>query len=240
MGKLGGVPPVRAVIFDLDDTLFDDHACMHAGLVALEQLHPPLAGRGRTELMAEYQAALAHLLPEWSAGRLTLQDFRHRRFELLFGQWGVAGVSGADGFATFRAGYQAARGVVAGVPELLAAVRARGVRVGVLTNFTRPEQVAKLDHCGLSPFIDALVTTDEGPPKPHPASYKAVLKSLGVPAAEAVMVGDSWVNDVIGARAVGLRAVWFERFGGVAELGDVPVLRAYAPLDEAIRVLLDT
>lgn len=230
---------MRAVIFDLDDTLFDDHAGMCAGLEALAERHPPLAGLGREALLTGYKAALAQLWPDWVAGRLTLEDFRSRRFDQLFGQWGVTGVSGADGFATFRAGYQAARAVVAGVPELLNALRARGVLIGVLTNFTRPEQQAKLDHCGLAPLVDALVTTDEAPPKPHPEAYAAVLRSLGVTAEEAVMVGDSWANDVVGARAAGLRAVWFERFGDVA-LEGVPVLRAYAPLDVALRALLDT
>lgn len=53
------------------------------------------------------------------------------------------------------------------------------------------------------------------------------------------MVGDSWENDVVGARAAGMRAVWFERWGGEVAEADVPVVRDFAPLEAALRALLE-
>ena len=43
---------------------------------------------------------------------------------------------------------------------------------------------------------------------PHPAPFDAALSRLGVPASHAVMVGDSLANDIRGAQAAGLEAVW--------------------------------
>ncbi|WP_170928787.1 HAD family hydrolase [Deinococcus hopiensis] len=229
----------RAVIFDLDDTLFDDNASMRAGLLGVARPHTHLAGRHPDELLGEYKRVLGEFYPAFVAGQLSLAEYRARRFERLHGLWGIEGVPGDVSFEAFRTAYQAARQAVPGGLELLRALRERGVKVGILTNFIRPEQQAKLDACGLTPWVDALVTTSEAPPKPDPGSYAAILTALEVQPNEAVMVGDSWENDVVGARAAGMRAVWFERWGGEVAEADVPVVRDFAPLEAALRALLE-
>jgi len=229
---------IRAVIFDLDDTLFDDDACMRAGLVGVAAAHPRLAGRSAEDLLPEYKRAVLADWPAFQAGHLTLVEFQSRRFERLHEVWGLVEVPGEESFAHFRAGYQGARKVIPGGLELLQALRHRGVKVGILTNFLREEQQDKLDHCGLTPWVEALVTTSEAPPKPDPGSYRAILEALDVRPEEAVMVGDSWENDVVGARAVGMRAVWFERWGGEPAVEGVPVIRDFAPLEATLDVLL--
>lgn len=52
-----------------------------------------------------------------------------------------------------------------------------------------------------------------GHKKPEPAFFRFVLHNLGLSAARAVMVGDSLENDVLGANACGIRAVWFNEAG---------------------------
>ncbi|WP_293915363.1 HAD family hydrolase [Deinococcus sp.] len=231
---------LRAVIFDLDDTLFDDHHSMLGGLEALRCAHPELSGLDQAQLLGDYLAALLALEPDFHAGRLSLEQFRLRRFEALYAQWGVRDVSGEEGFRTFRSGYQAARRAISGAAALLSALRGRGLKVGVLTNFTRPEQEAKLDFCGLSVLVDVLLTTREVPPKPHPQAYLGALAALEVGAHEAVMVGDSWANDVTGPREVGLPSIWFERRGRSVPEPGAAVIRSYTPLNEALKVILNS
>lgn len=97
------------------------------------------------------------------------------------------------------------------VPALLAALRERGIKVGVLSNTLWPrvehERVFRRD--GVLELIDAAVYTSEIHwTKPHPEAFRAALEALKVtdPAA-AVFVGDRPWDDIHGARAVGLRAV---------------------------------
>jgi len=52
-----------------------------------------------------------------------------------------------------------------------------------------------------------------GHKKPEPAFFRFVLHDLGLAASQAVMVGDSLENDVLGANASGIRAVWFDEGG---------------------------
>jgi HAD superfamily hydrolase (TIGR01662 family) len=84
---------------------------------------------------------------------------------------------------------------------------------------------AALFRAGLDRLIDGVVSSrDVGVRKPDTGFYRAALLRAGhagvpLPAHNAVMVGDSWPNDVAGAKAAGLRAVWFNPAGARAPSG---------------------
>ncbi len=102
-----------------------------------------------------------------------------------------------------------------GAHEALHRLRPR-YRLVVATNAEESgvqEVRAALTRVGLDALVDDVVSSrDVGARKPDPAFFRAALRaaSVGQPPAprRAVMVGDSWSNDVAGARAAGLRAVW--------------------------------
>ena len=110
---------------------------------------------------------------------------------------------------------------VPGAQEVLRCLRPR-YRLIVATNAadSGSDQVrAALARVGLDDLVDDVVTSRAvGACKPDPAFFRAALRaaSAGRPFSprRAVMVGDSWENDVAGALAVGLRAVWFNPSGG--------------------------
>ena len=97
------------------------------------------------------------------------------------------------------------------VPDLLAGLRERGIRVGVLSNtlWTREyhEEVFRRD--GVLDLIDGAVYSSEIPwTKPHPEAFRAALAAVGVDdPARAVFVGDRPYDDIHGAKQVGMRAV---------------------------------
>ena len=93
----------------------------------------------------------------------------------------------------------------------IATLRAHGLRVGLISNGQRDlEEFA--DHHGLD--VDVCVgSKDHGYVKPHRSIFEAALAALDVPPEQAAMVGDSAVDDVEGARALGMRAVLLDREG---------------------------
>ena len=94
--------------------------------------------------------------------------------------------------------------------DVLTGLRARGLRTGLLSNTHWPRALHErwLDEAGLLPLLDARVyTSDLRHVKPHPEAFRALLDAVGVPAAEAVFVGDRPRDDVWGAQRAGLRAV---------------------------------
>jgi putative hydrolase of the HAD superfamily len=97
------------------------------------------------------------------------------------------------------------------VPSLLAALRQRGLKVGVLSNtlWSRGyhEEVFRRD--GVLDLIDGAVYTSEIPwTKPHPEAFRAAMTAVGVEdPSRVVFVGDRPYDDVHGAKQVGMRAV---------------------------------
>jgi putative hydrolase of the HAD superfamily len=97
------------------------------------------------------------------------------------------------------------------VPELLTQLRARGLRIGVLSNTlwprSRHEQIFARD--AVDKLIDAAVYTSEIPwTKPHPEAFRAIMTALGVTEpAHCVFVGDRPFDDIFGAHQAGMRTV---------------------------------
>ena len=101
--------------------------------------------------------------------------------------------------------------VFADAAAALPALRAAGLRLGVVSNFdARLPRV--LAGCGLAERFEAVVYSEEvGVEKPHPAIFEELLGRLDLPAADVLHVGDSRRDDVEGARAVGMQALWLTR-----------------------------
>jgi putative hydrolase of the HAD superfamily len=97
------------------------------------------------------------------------------------------------------------------VRDALAAVRAAGLRIGLVSNSARDVREFARHH---ALDVDAGISSfHHGRTKPHASIFRAVLDLLAVEPAGAVMVGDTIADDVEGARAIGMRAILLDRDG---------------------------
>lgn len=96
--------------------------------------------------------------------------------------------------------------------ETLGTLGEKGIRLGVISNWdARLERILK--GIGLSQVFDVVVISSlVGYSKPHPRIFEIALERAGLPAEEAVHVGDTYRDDVEGARSVGIRAFHLHRF----------------------------
>jgi HAD superfamily hydrolase (TIGR01549 family) len=98
------------------------------------------------------------------------------------------------------------------------AVRGLGLKIGLVSNTGR-DLDAFIRHFGLG--VDAWVSSGvHGKVKPSPTIFRAALEMLEVEPVQAAMVGDSPVDDVEGARALGMRAFLIDREGRFPERDD--------------------
>ena len=120
------------------------------------------------------------------------------------------------------------------VPDVLRAIAARGIRIGLISNSHRP-LTSFQSHFELDGLVSAAVSSsDHGYLKPHPSIFEAALTLAGVTAAESVMVGDSLSHDIDGARRVGMRGILLHRSDDPPPATDVPVIRSMAELVEIL------
>jgi HAD superfamily hydrolase (TIGR01662 family) len=232
---------VRAVLCDLDDTLFDHRRATRESLARVVSGDPCFAGVTLDEIDREHRLLLERLHLEVLAGRLTVEDARVERFRLL-----VETVAPGEGRArsremarAYRATYEQCWHLVEGAFELLSGIKAALVTVVIVTNNNVLEQEQKIRRLGLADLVDALVTSQEvGCAKPAPGMFHFALARADCSVDRAVMLGDAWDTDITGARALGMRVVWLNRLGEPSPDASVPELRSLAPPDQALRVIL--
>jgi len=230
---------VRAVLFDLDDTLFDHRHCARCALAGVREAQACLQAVDLEALERQHADILETLHLEVVAHHLGLDDARVERFRRLYAAAGAEAdaEAAARTASMYRQLYLAARREISGATALLREVQKRATAVVVSNNLLQ-EQQAKLRHCGLAPFVDLLVVSEEvGVSKPDPRIFEVALERAGCTAGEAVMIGDSWTNDVEGARAAGIRAIWFDRDGGTPADTSIEVVRSLEPTADVLAVI---
>lgn len=121
--------------------------------------------------------------------------------------------------------------------SLLAELKARGLKLGVISNFDA-RLYAILEGLGLSPYFDSItISSEAGYAKPATEIFQIALAKNLVPATEALHVGDSESLDVMGAQAAGIAAVLIDREarGRCAIAGRVARVSALAAVIDALQ-----
>jgi putative hydrolase of the HAD superfamily len=132
--------------------------------------------------------------------------------------------------------WRPALAVLASAQALLEALRARGLKTGLVANsWPEPGRVLRRDvaDLGLAPLLDTLVfSSDVGASKPDPRIFVYALDELGVDPLDAMYVGDRLATDVQGAASVGMitvQALWFNADDTPAAVE--PDFMAFTPMD---------
>lgn len=120
-----------------------------------------------------------------------------------------------------------------GVPLALAALRARGLKLTVVSNANGRLRLL-FDRLALTGCVDCLLDShDEGIEKPDPRYFEIALARSGARRETTIHVGDLYQVDVVGARAAGLRGVLLDEAGLYPD-ADCPRVRSLAELVDRI------
>ncbi|MGE5224880.1 MAG: HAD family hydrolase [Omnitrophica WOR_2 bacterium] len=231
----------RAVLFDLDDTLFDHQHSSQQGLAIVHAQYPCFWRVPLADFFNEYQQLLDEYHARMLQGGLSLGEARYERFKELFARHGemlpFEAIEQAVRF--YFQTYLRMRRAVPGSKALLERLK-QNVYIAVVTNNRLSEQREKLRACGLDALVDSLIVSDDvGVLKPDPKIYRTALERIACSPQEAVMVGDSWEADVLGACQAGIRAVWFNRNAiSVPDPDLAVVIRSFEPTDQITKLLL--
>jgi phosphoglycolate phosphatase len=184
----------KAVLLDLDGTLLDTVLDLHAaanGMLA-DLGRPPVAVE---DIRAYVGRGIPNLVKRVLAGKLEAAD--------------DPAPPPDDALTSFKKHYEHFNGRAAkpfpGVLDGLAALKAKGFPLGVITNKARAFTLPLLERTGLAPFMSVTVSGDQLPkPKPDPMPLVWACGRMDVSPADTLMVGDS-VHDFKAGRAAGCK-----------------------------------
>ncbi len=150
------------------------------------------------------------------ANRWAVESFAPNAYAAII--WRLAGADPALSAQAYDEGAgrdverQTARGGIelrGGIPELLAKLQDRGLKLGLAAN-QHANVVARLEACGIVRYFDYLgVSGSHGLRKPDTRLFVHACEGLAVAPEECVMVGDRIDNDMAPARMLGMRTVLF-------------------------------
>ena len=213
----------RAVVFDLDDTLYPYRRFRLSGLLAVAR-------------HLEQRAGLDARLGFAAMARASHGRDRGRELQACLAQYDLPAAWLPELIDVLR--YHApSLCLPSATARVLTRLRAGGWRLGVLTNGPQSIQAAKIAALGIAPFVDVVAyasTVGRGEGKPAPEAFAHIARELSVPAARTVFVGDDERCDVAGALAAGMLPVrclaWHRHAPATAaraaieRLADVPAL----------------
>jgi putative hydrolase of the HAD superfamily len=196
---------LKAIIFDLDNTLLDfmkmKHAAVDSALDAMLEAGLTVdKAVAKAEIMAiyeaegyEYQAVLDKYLTKLQ-GKLN--------YKLL-----------AAGIVAYRRAKEASLMLYPRVSRTLVELVRQGMLLGVVSDAPSREAWMRLCYLNFHHMFDAVVTFDDtGKHKPAPEPFHRICKLLGIEPTQAIMVGDWPERDLIGAKQVGM-ATAFAQYG---------------------------
>jgi putative hydrolase of the HAD superfamily len=109
----------------------------------------------------------------------------------------------------WETGFPRAIAACPGLEETLPALHAAGMRLGIVTNGEILFQTPKITHLAIDRYLSTVVISEAVEvQKPDPRIFAYALAKIGCRAADTWFVGDDPINDVLGAAAVGMRAIW--------------------------------
>lgn len=200
---------IRAVIFDLDGTLYDydtldKEAFGRVQDLVLEQL-------GVSEEQSEEAFRRARLATKKNLGETATSHSRMLYFQKTLEYLDIRPLYLAlEMYEVYWGVFLEEMTLYPGVEKLLDALHEKYIRVAICTDLLAHIQHRKLKALKMTDDVDCLVTSEEaGAEKPSAKIFELCLEKLRLYPKEVCFVGDNFEKDVKGAAAAGMRAIWF-------------------------------
>ncbi len=194
---------IKAVLFDIDDTLYDStKLTTMARRNSIQAMIDAGLPGGEEKLYKKLEEIIERLGPNY-----------HRHYDELLKELGVKWdprviAAGVVAYERTKVGYL--RPFPKVVPTLLNLKKK--YRLGVISNGLAVKQWEKLIGLGLHHLFDAVITSEEvGAEKPDDEIFKAALRKLNTRASECAMVGNKLDTDVVGANRAGMLSIRIRR-----------------------------
>jgi putative hydrolase of the HAD superfamily len=192
---------MKAVLFDLDDTLYPEIEFVKSGFTSVAR---HLASKHNLDEDSIFQQMLDILR----------RDGRGKIFDTLLEKLGMFSGETVGTLVDLYRSHQPSISLYPDTLPALGNLRRNGIKIGLITDAMASVQKNKVEALGLENLFDIIVYTEElgeGCSKPSPVPFKTALDFLKVPASEAAYVGDDPSKDFLAPNNLGMLTVQVAR-----------------------------
>jgi HAD superfamily hydrolase (TIGR01509 family) len=202
---------IKAVLFDVDETLFDRNLAQRAVLEIIVKQLPGVFDAFKPERVLEaFLESDRIMTADFNAGAPS-EGLRNMRSELFLRLLGTSEDYVTTITELYVRNYPTVMAPVDGAIPIVKELSLR-FKVGVVSNGFPDVQYRKLETIGLRDLFSCIVLSEEfGIRKPNAKIFHHATSLLHMQPSECLYVGDSYTNDVIGAKTAGMQACWLNR-----------------------------
>jgi HAD superfamily hydrolase (TIGR01549 family) len=202
---------IKAILFDVDETLFDRVLAQQAILeLIVKQMPQVFDGYDPGRVLAAFLKSDQIYTDLFNNGAPS-EGSRDRRSKLFLQLLGIDEKYTAKITELYVKDYPGVKAHVDGAVPVIKKL-SRKYQLGVVSNGFTDVQYRKLEAMGLRDLFSCIVLSEEfGIRKPNPGIFHQAALLLHMQPQECLYVGDSYTNDVIGAKNAGMHVCWFNR-----------------------------
>lgn len=220
---------IKAVIFDIDNTMYDFDGANEAGLDAICVYVKKHFGMESEETKALVRKCM-NIVIERTGENCAAWHNRMLRFQCFLEEIGSTDYQKVMEmyhiyWDTVLEVMQPEQGLI----PLLERLKQRGIKLGIGSDMTAYIQYKKLEKLGVLQYLDFLVVSEEASvEKPSPQFFDLCLKKAGCKPEECIFIGDHPEKDVAGAARYGFIGTWYHPKGEISEkMAAYPLVRSY-------------
>lgn len=200
---------MKAIIFDLDDTLYNQIQPFERGVRQFLEIPDELM----EPLYIAFRYRADEVFEESVSGEMSMKDMYTYRMKAAFADIGMR-VSSETALEIQQvyAYNQEHLELTEGAQELFAFCKEKNLKIGLITNGPHLHQLKKIQSLKLSQWIPEnliIISGQVGITKPNIEIFRLMEGRLHLSSEDLVYVGDSYENDVIGAKAAGWKVIWY-------------------------------
>lgn len=204
---------MKAILFDVDDTLYDLAVPFYD---AYRELFPGVEGIPLDELFIASRKYSEETFHQSLSGELSMEEMYRCRIQRTFADFQMQ--ISDEAAMEFQASYARHQAEISlsGTMQKILSLCAEKWTPGIITNGPSAHQWDKIRTLKLERYIPKeyiFVSGDLGTSKPEKEIFLHAVSRMGLSPEEACFVGDSFQNDVAGARNAGLNPIWLNRRG---------------------------
>lgn len=200
----------KGIIFDLDNTLYDYNACHDFALESvfeyLRDVYPS------TNINKSLYEKIAKDLKKELINTASCHN-KSIYFKQLLEHLNVGLLSFSPIHDIYWRSFYTKIKCFDGVKEFIQWNKQQNIKIAVLTDYETEHQITKLEKLGLLDYVDVVVTSEEvGKEKPSKQMFLSVLNKMSLSAESAIMVGDNFEKDIVGAMDMNIFAYWLNDY----------------------------
>jgi len=201
---------IKTIFFDLDNTLFDHMRAEQATLKFLLDSKPELFAKvNRENFLRTYDKNNTILWKQMADGEIAPSELRILRFKMTFEELNLTPIDYSMFSENYLAIYSKQTFAISNAVEVLDYLKPK-YSLGILSNGFPRVQESKLSRLELHSYFDYKVySEDVGVAKPYPGIFSEAANISNSKPTETIYIGDSYENDIVGAKNFGWQAIFF-------------------------------